>query len=34
MLAPTLLLAGIALLMGLWPGLVWPGVDAVVNWFF
>ncbi|MGI6131834.1 MAG: proton-conducting transporter membrane subunit [Bacillota bacterium] len=34
MLAPTLLLAGIALLMGLWPGLVWPGVDAIVNWFF
>ncbi len=34
MLAPTLLLAGIALLIGIWPGLVWPGVDAVVNWFF
>lgn len=34
MLAPTVLLAGIALLIGLWPGLVWPGVQAVVNWFF
>lgn len=34
MLAPTLLLAGIALLIGIWPGLVWPGVNAVVNWFF
>ena len=34
MLAPTLLLAGIALLIGLWPGLVWPGVEAVVDWFF
>lgn len=34
MVAPTLLLAGIALLIGLWPGLVWPGVEAVVNWFF
>jgi formate hydrogenlyase subunit 3/multisubunit Na+/H+ antiporter MnhD subunit len=34
MLAPMLLLAGIALLTGLWPGLVWPGVDAVVDWFF
>ncbi|MGI6517511.1 MAG: complex I subunit 5 family protein [Bacillota bacterium] len=34
MLAPMLLLAGIALLIGLWPGLVWPGVEAVVDWFF
>lgn len=34
MLAPTLGLAGIALLIGFWPGLVWPGVEAVVNWFF
>lgn len=34
MLTPTLLLAGIALLIGLWPGIVWPGVQAVVNWFF
>ena len=34
MLAPTLLLAGIALLIGLWPGLVWPAVEAVVNSFF
>lgn len=34
MLVPTLLLAGIALLIGLCPGLVWPGVDAVINRFF
>ena len=34
MLAPTLLLAAIALSIGLWPGIVWPGVQAVVNWFF
>lgn len=34
MLAPTLLLAAIALLIGLWPGIVWPGVEAVTNWFF
>ena len=34
MLIPTMLLAGIALLIGLWPGIVWPGVQAVVNWFF
>lgn len=34
MLAPTILLAIIALFMGLWPGMVWPGVEAVVNWFF
>ncbi len=36
MLIPTLLLAGgIAVLIGLWPGIVWPGgVQAVVNSFF
>jgi multicomponent Na+:H+ antiporter subunit D len=34
MLVPTLLLAGIALIIGLWPGLVWPGVNAVLNQFF
>ncbi|NLJ84939.1 MAG: monovalent cation/H+ antiporter subunit D family protein [Firmicutes bacterium] len=34
MVAPTVLLAGIAVLLGLWPGLVWPGVEAVVNSFF
>ena len=34
MLIPTMLLAGIALFIGLWPGVVWPGVQAVVNWFF
>ena len=33
MLAPTLLLVVIGL-MGLFPGLVWPGVQAVVDWFF
>ena len=34
MLVPTVLLAAIALFIGLWPGIVWPGVEAVVNWFF
>lgn len=34
MLAPTLVLAAAALFIGLWPGVVWPGVEAVVNWFF
>lgn len=34
MLAPTLVLATAALFIGLWPGVVWPGVEAVVNWFF
>ncbi|MFY9494394.1 MAG: proton-conducting transporter membrane subunit [Limnochordia bacterium] len=34
MLVPTVLLAGISLLIGLWPGLVWDGVQAVVNSFF
>ncbi len=34
MLAPTLLLVVIGLGMGLFPGLVWPGVQAVVDWFF
>ena len=34
MLGPTLCLAGIALLIGLYPGIVWPGVEAVVNRFF
>ncbi len=34
MLIPTGILAGLSLLIGLWPGLVWPGVEAVVNSFF
>ena len=34
MFIPTLTLSMISLLIGLWPGLVWPGVQAVVNWFF
>ncbi len=34
MLTPTLILTTAALLIGLWPGLVWPGVQAVVDWFF
>ena len=34
MLIPTLTLSMFSLLVGLWPGLVWPGVQAVVNWFF
>ncbi|NLJ80951.1 MAG: monovalent cation/H+ antiporter subunit D family protein [Firmicutes bacterium] len=34
MLVPTLLLAGIAILIGLWPGIVWQGVQGVVDWFF
>ena len=34
MLVPTLILSGVSLLIGLWPGIVWPGVQAVVNSFF
>lgn len=34
MLVPTLTLSMISLLIGLWPGLVWPWVQAVVNSFF
>ncbi len=34
MLVPTLILAGIALVFGLWPGLTLPIVDAVVQQFF
>ena len=34
MLVPTALLAAIALFIGLCPGIVWPGVETVVNWFF
>ncbi|NLM09267.1 MAG: monovalent cation/H+ antiporter subunit D family protein [Clostridiaceae bacterium] len=34
MLAPTLILVVIALFTGLWPGMVWPAVQAVVNWYF
>lgn len=34
MLIPTLALALISVLIGLFPGIVWPGVEAVVDWFF
>lgn len=34
MLIPTLLLSMISILIGLWPGIVWPAVQAVVNSFF
>lgn len=34
MLAPTLVLAAVALIFGLWPGLTLPLVDAVVAQFF
>ncbi|NMB20721.1 MAG: monovalent cation/H+ antiporter subunit D family protein [Firmicutes bacterium] len=34
MLAPTLVLAILGVVLGLWPGLTWPLVHAVVNQFF
>ncbi len=34
MLAPVLLLTAVALVIGLWPGLVWPGVERVAQLFF
>ena len=34
MLAPTVFLAAIALFIGLYPGIIWPGVQAVVNCFY
>ncbi len=34
MLVPTVLLAAIALFIGLYPGIIWSGVQAVVNCFF
>ena len=34
MLVPTLILSTVSILIGIWPGLVWPGVLAVVNSFF
>ncbi|NLN64570.1 MAG: monovalent cation/H+ antiporter subunit D family protein [Clostridiaceae bacterium] len=34
MLVPTGFLVIAALVVGLLPGIVWPGVEAVVNWFF
>ncbi|NLK21191.1 MAG: monovalent cation/H+ antiporter subunit D family protein [Epulopiscium sp.] len=34
MLTPTVILTVVAVFMGIWPGVVWPGVEAVVNWFF
>lgn len=34
MLAPSLVLAGTGVLFGLWPGILWPTVQAVVDSFF
>lgn len=34
MLAPTLVLIIISLIIGLVPGLIWPGVEAVVKGFY
>lgn len=34
MLLPVLSLTVIALVIGLWPGLVWPGVEGIVQLFF
>jgi len=34
MLAPTLTLTAVSIIIGLIPGVVWPGVQAVVDWFF
>lgn len=34
MLVPTMLLVVVGLGMGLFPGMVWPAVQAVVDWFF
>lgn len=34
MLIPTVTLSMISLFIGLWPGVLWPIVQAVVDWFF
>ena len=34
MLAPTALLAALSVLIGLWPGMLWPSVESVVRSFF
>lgn len=34
MLTPTLVLILISLIIGIFPGIVWPGVEAVVNFFY
>lgn len=34
MFAPTVVLVVIAIVTGLVPGIVWPGVEAVTDWFF
>jgi len=34
MLVPTVVLAAIAILIGLYPGIIWTGVEAVVNSYF
>ena len=34
MLYPSAILVVAAIFIGLCPGIVWPGVDAVVKWFF
>lgn len=34
MFIPTLTLSTFSILIGIFPGIVWPGVQAVVDWFF
>ena len=34
MLAPIVILVVFAIIIGLYPGIVWPGVEAVVNCYF
>jgi multicomponent Na+:H+ antiporter subunit D len=34
MLTPTMVLASIGLFIGIYPGIIWSGVQAVVNCFY
>lgn len=34
MMVPTLILSVFSIVVGIWPDLVWPGVESVVNSFF
>jgi multicomponent Na+:H+ antiporter subunit D len=34
MILPTVVLAILSLIVGLWPGIVWPGIEHVVSSFF
>lgn len=34
MLIPTVILAILSLFIGIWPGILWPGIQSVVDWFF